>query len=210
MTNNGMVQMVGYDYMVDVAHRAVYNKYGRPVKEQHSITGGRHFKMTNRKGVRHSIGSSRVMYSAMRGINPDDIPSDVCVVQDGDVYRLMYRSDMQEVTNRIVCDNRRKRYRTMLEEKAHEIQLLLDYHDTGDRTPVITYCLAQQRKLMGYIIKTFHVGEVKAHDIASEAIETACQDLISGEHSIVEIMPALRGYARSIIRKKRKTLNIED
>ena len=209
MTNNGMVQMVGYDYMVDVSHRAVYNKYGRPVKEQYSITGGRHFKMTNRKGVRHSIGSSRVMYSAMKGINPDDIPSDVCVIQDGDVYRLMYRSDMQEVTNRIVCDNRRKRYREMLVEKAHEIQLLLDYHDTGDRMPVITYCVQQQRKLMAYIIKTFHIGEGKAHDIASESIETICQHLTSGEHSIVEIMPTLRGYARSIISKRRKLLNIE-
>jgi hypothetical protein len=204
MTNNEMVQMVGYDYMVDVANRAVYNKYGRPVKEQHSITSGRHFKMTNQKGVRHSIGSSRVMYSAMNGINPDDIPISVCVVQDGDVYRLMYRSDMQEVTNRIVCDNRQKRYRTMLEEKAHEIQLLLDYHDTGDRTPVITYCVQQQRKLMAYIIKNFHVGEDKAYDIASESIENICQNLICGKHSIVEIMPTLRGYARSIISKQRK------
>lgn len=200
--------MVGYDYMVDVAHRAVYNKYGRPVKEQHS-TGGRHFKMTNRKGVRHSIGSSRVMYSAMKGINPDDIPSSVCVIQDGDVFRLMYRSDMQEVTNRIVCLNRKKRYREMLVEKAHEIQLLLDFYDTGNRMPVIKYCVQQQRRLMAYIIKNFHVGEGKAHDIASESIETICQDLTCGNHSIVEITPTLRGYARSIIRKKGKTLNIE-
>jgi len=30
MTNNGMVQMVGYDYMVDVTNRAVYRNDGRP------------------------------------------------------------------------------------------------------------------------------------------------------------------------------------
>jgi hypothetical protein len=71
------------------------------------------------------------MYSAMKGINPDDIPSSVCVVQDGDVY------------------------------------------------------------------------------LASEAIETICQHLTCGNHSIVEISPTLRGYARSIISKRRKLLNIE-
>jgi hypothetical protein len=111
---------------------------------------------------------------------------------------------MQEVTNRIVCNNRKKRYREMLVEKAHEIQLLLGFYDTGDKMPVITYCVQQQRKLMAYIIKNFHVGEDKAYDIASESIENICQNLICGKHSIVEIMPTLRGYARSIISKQRK------
>ena len=47
------------------------------------------------------------------------------------------------------------------------------------------------------------------HDIASEAIETVCQHLTCGNHSIVEISPTLRGYARSIISRQRKLLNIE-
>lgn len=55
MTNNGMVQMVGYDYMVDVSHRAVYNKYGRPVKEQHSIVE----IMPTLRGYARSIISKR-------------------------------------------------------------------------------------------------------------------------------------------------------
>jgi hypothetical protein len=209
MTNNGMVQMVGYDYMVDVTNRAVYRNDGRQVKEIHN-TAGRHFKLTRKDGVRRSVGVARAIYAAMLGINPDDIPSSVCVVQDGDQYRMMYRTDMNIVVHQITRDDRVKEYRNLLNEKMTETQLLLDYYDNGNAAPVIKYITEQHRRLAAYVSKTFHAGYQRAHDIASEATEELCHRVVTHQYYGTTILPTLRFYARNIIKKNGKTMAMPD
>ena len=66
MTNNEMVQMVGYDYMVDVANRAVYRNDGRPIKMVTNYCGS-HYQLTRQDGKRKCIGANRVIHQRIVG-----------------------------------------------------------------------------------------------------------------------------------------------
>ena len=146
MANNGMVQMVGYNYMVDVANRAVYRNDGRPIKMVTNNCGSR-YMLTRQDGKRKCISANRVMYAAMIGISPDTIPADIYVVESGGELRLMYHKDMNDENHKKARESHIKKWRNIMTQRMVEMQLLINYFDTGDASPVVKYVLNRSDRL---------------------------------------------------------------
>jgi hypothetical protein len=209
MENNGMVQMVGYDYMVDVANRAVYRNDGRPIKMVVNNCGS-HYMLTRQDGKRKSISANCVMYAAMIGISPDTIPKDIYVVERGGVLRLMYHKDMNDENHKKARENHIKKWRNIMTQRMAEMQLLIDYYDTGDASPVVKYVLNRNDRLAAYISDHFHCSRQTSCDVASEVIEDICRRAVSHNLYVSSISTALRGYARNAIKKRRQTVAYEE
>ena len=205
MTNNEMVQMVGYDYMVDVANRAVYRNDGRPIKMVTNNCGSR-YCLTRQDGKRKCISANRVIYAAMIGINPDTIPADIYVVESGGELRLMYHKDMNAENHRKARENHIQKWRNIMTHRMLEMQLLMDYYDTGDASPVVKYVLDRSDRLAAWISDHFHCSRQTSHDVASEVIEDICRRAVSHNLYISSISTALRGYARNAMKKRRQTV----
>ena len=209
MTNNGMVQIVGYDYMVDVANRAVYRNDGRPIKMMTSNGGGR-YMLTRQDGKRRGITANRVIYAAMIGISPDTIPSDIYVVERDGQLKLMYHKDMNDENHKKARESHIKKWRNIMTQRMAELQLLMDYYDTGDASPVVKYVLDKNDRLATWIADHFHCSRQTSRDVANEVIEDICRRAVSHNLYTSSISTALRGYASNAMKKRRQTVLYEE
>lgn len=209
MTNNGMVQMVGYNYMVDVANRAVFRNDGRPIKMVKENHGSRYY-LTRHDGKRKSICANRVMYAAMIGINPDTIPKDIYVVERDGELKLMYHKDMNDENHKKARENHIQKWRNIMTQRMVELQLLMDYYDTGDASPVVKYVLDRNDRLASWITDHFHCSRQTSHDVASEVIEDVCRRAVNRNLYTSSISTALRGYARNAMKKRRQTVAYDE
>ena len=210
MTNNGMVQMVGYDYMVDVANRAVYRNDGRPIKMVTSNCGSR-YMLTRQDGKRKCISANRVMYAAMIGISPDTIPREIYIIPEGDSYKLMYHKDMNAMNHEKARNSHIRNYRNMLIHRMLEMNILLKYYDTGNASPLVRYIMERHDELEGYIYKKFCCSKQTAHDVVSETIEDICQRAKSHNLYMTSITSNLKSIVCGKIRQRRKTVEyVED
>ena len=209
MTNNGMVQMVGYDYMVDVANRAVYRNDGRPIKMVTNYCGS-HYQLTRQDGKRKCIGANRVIYAAMIGVSPDTIPSDIYVLREGDNFRLVYHSEFNAMNHAKARANHIKRWRNIMAQRMNEAQMLIDYYDTGNASPLVKYIMEKHDWLVDYIHSKYHYSSQIAKDVASEVIEDLCQRAVARNLYISSISTNMRGCARNVIKKRRQTVAYEE
>ena len=207
--NNGMVQMVGYDYMVDVANRAVFRNDGRPIKMVTNYCGS-HYQLTRQDGKRKCIGANRVMYAAMIGISPDMIPADIYVVERGGELRLMYHKDMNAMNHEKARNSHIRNYRNMLLRRMLEMNILLNYYDTGNASPLVKYIMEKYDWLVDYVHSKYHYSRQIAKDVASEVIEGLCQRAVARNLYISSISTNMRGCARNVIKKRRQTVVYEE
>ena len=203
VTNNEMVQLVGYDYMVDVANRAVYRNDGRPIKMVVNNSGSR-YMLTRQDGKRKCITANRVMYAAMIGICPDTIPKDIYVIPDGDGYKLMYHKDMNAMNHQKARNSHIRNYRNMLIRRMLEMNILLNYYDSGNASPLVKYIMERYDELEAYIYNKFRCSMQTAHDVVSETIESVCQRANSHNLYMSSITSNLKDIACGKIRQRRK------
>lgn len=200
-----MVQMVGYDYMVDVTNRAVYRKNGRPIKMMVNNWGSR-YMLTRQDGKRKCISANRVIYAAMIGISPDTIPKDIYIIPDGDGYKLMYHKDMNAMNHEKARNSHIRNYRNMLIRRMLEMNILLNYYDTGNSLPLVEYIMEKHDELEEYIYKKFGCSKQTAHDVVSETIEDICQRADSHNLYMSSITSNLKDIACGKIRQRRKAV----
>lgn len=208
-TNNEIVQMVGYNYMVDVVNRAVYRNDGRPIKMVVNNSGSRYI-LTRQDGKRKCITANRVMYAAMIGISPDAIPKDIYIIQDGGGYKLMYHKDMNAMNHAKARNSHIRNYRNMLVRRMLEMNILLNYYDTGNASPLVKYIMERHDELEGYIYNKFRCSKQTAHDVVSETIESVCQRANSHNLYMSSITSNLKDIACGKIRQRRKTVEYID
>ena len=200
-----MVKMVGYDYMVDVANRAVFRNDGRPIKMVTNNWGSRYL-LTRQDGKRKNISANRVIYAAMIGVSPDTIPKDIYIIQDGDGYKLMYHKDMNAMNHEKARNSHIKNYRNMLVRRMCEMNILLNYYDTGNASPLVRYIMDKHDELEEYIYKKFGCSKQTAHDVASETIEDICQRAKSHNLYMTSITSNLKSIMCGKIRQRRRAV----
>ena len=200
-----MVQMVGYDYMVDVANRAVYRNDGRPIKMVMNNCGSR-YVLTRQDGKRKCISANRVIYAAMIGISPDTIPKDIYIISKGDGYKLMYHKDMNAMNHEKARNSHIRNYRKMLLRRMLEMNILLNYYDTGNASPLVKYIMEKHDELKEYIYKKFCCSKQMAHDVVSETIEGVCQRANSHNLYMSSITSNMKDIACGKIRQRRKAV----
>ena len=205
MTNNEMVQMVGYDYMVDIANHAVFRNDGQPIKMVVNNCGSR-YMLTRQDGKRKCISANRVIYAAMIGVSPDQIPKDIYIIQEGDGYKLMYHKSMNVMNNRKARNSHIRNYRNMLVQRMFEMNILLNYYDTGNASPLVKYIMDKHDELEGYIYNKFHCSKQTAHDVVSETIESVCQRAKSRNLYMSSITSNLKDIMCGKIRQRRKAV----
>lgn len=205
MTNNEIVPLVGYDYMVDVANRAVYRNDGRPIKMVTNNCGSR-YCLTRQDGKRKCISANRVIYAAMIGISPDQIPKDIYIIPKGDGYKLMYHKDMNALSHAKARNSHIRNYRNMLVRRMFEMNILLSYYDTGNASPLVKYIMDRHDELERHIYDKFHCSKQTAHDVVSETIESVCQRASSHNLYMTSITSNLKDIACGKIRQRRKAV----
>lgn len=206
VTNNEMVQMVGYDYMVDVANRAVYRNDGRPIKMVVTSNSGSRYMLTRQDGKRKCISANRVIYAAMLGISPDTIPKNVYVIPEGDGYKLIYHKDMNAMNHEKARSSHIRNYRSMLVRRMFEMNILLNYYDTGNASLLVKYIMDMHDNLEVYVYKKFCCSRQTAHDVVSEVIEDVCQRANSHNLYMTSITSNLKVIMCGKIRQRRKTV----
>ncbi len=200
-----MVQMVGYNYMVDVASRAVYRNDGRPIKMVTNNCGSR-YMLTRQDGKRKCISANRVMYAAMIGISPDTIPKEIYIIPEGGGYKPMFHKDMNAMNHEKARNNHIRNYRNMLVRRMFEMNILLNYYDTGNASPLVKYIMEKHDELEKYIYDKFHCSKQTAHDVVSETIEDVCQRANSHNLYMSSITSNLKDIACGKIRQRRKAV----
>lgn len=197
--------MVGYDYMVDVANRAVFRNDGRPIKMVVNNCGSR-YMLTRQDGKRKCISANRVIYAAMIGVSPDQIPKDIYIIPEGDGYKLMYHKSMNAMNNEKARNSHIRNYRKMLVQRIFEMNILLNYYDTGNASPLVKYIMDKHDELEGYIYNKFHCSKQTAHDVVSETIEDICQRAKSRNLYMSSITSNLKDIMCGKIRQRRKAV----
>ena len=205
MTNKELVPLVGYDYMVDVANRAVYRNDGRPIKMVTNSSGSR-YTLTRQDGKRKCISANRVIYAAMIGISPDQIPKDIYIIPDGRDYKLMYHKDLNAMNHDKARKSQIMKYRNTLLLRMLEMNILLNYYDTGNASPLVRYIMDKHNDLEWYIYYKFCCSRQTAHDVVSETIESVCQRAKSHNLYMTAITSNLKDIACSKFRQRRKTV----
>ncbi len=200
-----MVHMVGYDYMVDIANHAVFRNDGRPIKMVVNNCGSR-YMLTRQDGKRKCISANRVIYAAMIGVSPDQIPKDIYIIPEGDGYKLMYHKSMNAMNNEKARNCYIRNYRKMLVQRMFEMNILLNYYDTGNASPLVKYIMDKHDELGEYIYNKFHCNKQTAHDVVSETIEDICQRAKSRNLYMSSITSNLKDIMCGKIRQRRKTV----
>ena len=203
MTNKELVQMVGYVHHVVVANRAVFRNDGRPIKMVTSNCGGR-YMLTRQDGKRKCISANRVIYAAMIGISPDTIPKDIYIIPEGDGYKLMYHKYMNAMNHEKARKSHIRNYRNMLVRRMFEMNILLNYYDTGNASPLVKYVMEKHDELEGYIYKKFCCSKQTAHDVVSETIEDILLRANSHNLYMSSITSNMKDIACGKIRQRRK------
>lgn len=128
----------------------------------------------------------------------------------GGELSLMYHKDMNDENHKKARENHIKKWRNIMTQRMAEMQLLMDYYDTGDASLVVKYVLDRNDRLTAWITDHFHCSRQTSRDVASEVIEDICRRAVSHNLYTSSISTALRGYARNTIKKRRQTVVYEE
>jgi hypothetical protein len=162
--------------------------------------------LTRQDGKRKCISANRVIYAAMIGISPDTIPKDIYIIPEGDGYRLMYHKDMNAMNHEKARNSHIRNYRNMLVRRMLEMNILLNYYDSGNASPLVKYIMDKHDELEGYIYDKFRCSRQTAHDVVSETIEGVCRRAESRNLYMSSITSNLKDIACGKFRQRRKTV----
>ena len=208
--NNGMVALKGYNkYVVDLQQEAVFRTDGRQIKVRTTATG-KSYQLTRNDGKRKNIGFNRTMYAAMIGICPDTIPSDIYITKGDEGYQLVYRSDHCNKNHEIARANHINKWRNIMSQQLMETQMLIEYYDTGNASPLVQYIMSKHDIMAEYIYKKYRYGFDTSRDIASEVIEDICQRAVAHNLYVSSVSGTIRGFIRNVFRKRRRTVEYKD
>ena len=87
-----------------------------------------------------------------------------------------------------------------------EMNILLNYYDSGNASPLVKYIMERHDELEAYIYNKFRCSMQTAHDVVSETIESVCQRANSHNLYMSSITSNLKDIACGKIRQRRKTV----
>lgn len=211
MNENSLVPLVGYPYFVNISERAVFGRGGRRLKPHYGTGSQCPLFDLHKNGVSRRISRNRIMFSALRGIDPDLIPKDVYVVEEDGHFHLMNRKDH---CHRFLRQNNllpMAEWRSALERRKTETDILLRYAETGDPRELVEYMLGQHDRLVLHARAKYLVSRQKAHDVVAQAIEEQIDLAVRHQTRSMTITPKLYWCIHDCLKsRKRETQFFED
>lgn len=206
-----LTPIVGMPYYADVEGYYVANKFGFKIKPQHCGRGKGIYQfivMIDKK--RCHISANRLMYAALHGINPFQIPDNLVVVRtDEGEYLLQKKSEWgREFADRSYI-TKKENVTQRLNTKMHEAQILQRFYQTGDRSELVAYAIGKTEKLALYLRYLYSFGPERSMDTAMEAVDWFCQRIEDKNIAVTAIYGSLKQRARLIARQHNKLRDIE-
>lgn len=205
-----LTPIVGMPYSADVEGFYLVNKFGYKLKPTPSgRRKGNYVFMVSIDRKQHSISANRIMYAALHGINPFEIPESIVVSRtDNGDYVLKHRSNQAREANSVMRRSQRLNITESLETKMQEMQILQRYYATGDMSEVIAYTIQQTDNLESYIKYNFSLSKQNSVDVATEAVEWFCRKIENGDVAVTAILASLKHRARDIIAAHKRQRDI--
>jgi hypothetical protein len=206
-----LTPIVGMPYYADVEGYYIANKFGFKIKPQHCGRGKGNYQfivMIDKK--RCHISANRLMYAAMHGISPFQIPDNLVVVRTDDgEYLLQTKSEWgREFADRAYII-KKENVTQRLDTKMHEAQILQRFYQTGDRSELVAYAIGKTNSLSSYLRYLFSFGPERSMDTAMEAVDWFCQRIEDKNIAVTAIYGSLKQRARLIARQHNKLRDIE-
>jgi len=200
----GLVGFPGYS--VDVATGTVYGIRNKPLK----IMGVR-LKLSDSHHVRHKFSVARIVWAAKNGIDPRQIPSDICFKRnkDGTIaihYVKDYCTEVCHRNNSLLITTREQRTTRAVKEG----DLLLRYYRNGERQELVKYLILQHEPLATYLHQYKGISPQRAQDIALAAIDHYCQMLERGTLAVTQLTGNLRRHCNTILRNENREKYFND
>jgi hypothetical protein len=118
----------------------------------------------------------------------------------------MYHKDMNTINHEKARNSHIRNYRNMLVRRMLEMNILLNYYDTGNASPLVKYIMEKHEELEGYIYDKFRCSRQTAHDVVSETIDIVCQRANNHNLYMSSITSNLKDIACGKFRQRRKTV----
>ena len=206
-----LTPIVGMPYYADVQGFYIANQFGYKVRPSLVGRKSRNYQFAvyvDKK--RRVISANRLMYAAIHGISPFQIPDNLVVVRtDEGKYLLQTKSEWgREFADRAYI-TKKENVKQRLESKMHETQILQRFYQTGDRSELVAYTLGKTEKLALYLRYLYSFGKERSMDTAMEAVDWFCQRIEDRNIAVTAIYGSLKQRARLIARQHNKLRDIE-
>ena len=206
-----LTPIVGMPYYADVEGYYVANKFGFKIKP--SLAGRKknnyQFALTIDK-KRRAISANRLMYAALHGISPFQMPDHLVVVrtEEGE-YILHNKSELGRENADRAYITKKAQVEQRLDTKMHEAQILQRFYQTGDRSELVAYTIGKTSQLAAYMHYQYSLGKERSMDTAMEAVDWFCQRIEDKNIAVTAIYGSLKQRARLIAKQHNKLRDIE-
>jgi len=206
-----LTPIVGMPYYADVEGYYIANKFGYKIKPYLCGRKSRNYQyavMIDKQ--RYRLSANRLMFAALHGISPFQIPDNLLVVRTDDgEYHLQTRSEYgREFADRAYI-TKKENVRQRLDSKMHEAEILQRYYQTGDRSELVAYTIGKTEKLALYLRYLYSFSKERSMDTAMEAVDWFCQRIEDRNIAVTAIYGSLKQRARLIVRQHNKLRDIE-
>lgn len=206
-----LTPIVGMPYYADVEGYYIANKFGYKIKAHLCGRGKGNYQfivMIDKK--RCHFSANRLMFAALHGISPFQIPDNLVVVRTDDGrYLLQSKSEWgREFADRAYV-TKKENVAQRLDSKMHEAQILQRFYQTGDRSELVAYTLGKTNQLALYLRYLYSFGKERSMDTAMEAVDWFCQRIEDRNIAVTAIYGSLKQRARLIARQHNKMRDIE-
>ena len=206
-----LTPIVGMPYYADVEGYYIANKFGYKIKPYLCGRKSRNYQFVVAidKQRRH-FSANRLMFAALHGISPFQIPDNLVVVRTDDgEYHLQTKSEYgREFADRAFV-TKKAQVEQRLDSKMHEVQILQRFYQTGDRSELVAYTLGKTNQLASYLRYLYSFGKERSMDTAMEAVDWFCQRIEDKNIAVTNIYGTLKWRARLIARQHNKMRDIE-
>ena len=206
-----LTPIVGMPYYADVEGYYIANKFGYKINPHLAGRKKRVYRFVlSIDKQRCTLSANRVMYAAIHGISPYQIPDTMVVVRtDEGEYRLQTKSEYgREFADRAYI-TKKENVAQRLESKIHEAQILQRFYQTGDRSELVAYTIGKTEKLALYLRYLYSFGPERSMDTAMEAVDWFCQRIEDKNIAVTAIYGSLKQRARLIAKQHRYQRDIE-
>ena len=206
-----LTPIVGMPYYADVEGYYIANKFGYKIKPYLYGNKSHNYQyavMIDKQ--RYRLSANRLMFAALHGISPFQIPDNLLVLRTDDgKYHLQTRSEWgREFADRAYI-TKKENVTQRLDTKMHETQILQRFYQTGDRSELVAYTLGKTNQLADWLRYFFSFSSERSMDTAMEAVDWFCQRIEDKNIAVTAIYGTLKQRARLIARQHNKMRDIE-
>ena len=207
-----LTPIAGMPYYADVEGCYIANKFGFKIKPHICGRGKGNYKFTLMIDKKcYKISANRLMYAALHGFNPFQIPDNLVVVRtDEGEYHLQTKSERGRENADRAYIAKKENVAQHLDTKMHEAQILQRFYQTGDRSELVAYTIGKTNQLALYLHYRHSFGPERSMDTAMEAVDWFCQRIEDRNIAVTAIYSILKSRARLIARQHSQQRNIEE